>query len=174
MNTKSINRTLHALVAFILAMMLMLTAGISNVHAANVCNDIYGDCTYSETFNVTTGSGWLNNQSIKLTQTKGEYNYELLMLNGSKKCNKTHYGIYYVTVIDQNGNYLYDHAKWKSKSMCIKLQKNSSYDITVEPETNDSTYSCEFGGCYKAGFGWKTLSTWKVSRTKHCTFCAYN
>lgn len=174
MNTKSINRSFHALIAFILATMLALTAGISNVHAANVCSEINGDSSYTETFNVTTGAGWLNNQSIKLTQSKGEYKYELLMLDGSRKSTKSQYAIYYVTVVDEHGNYLYNEKEWKSKSMCIKLQKNTSYDITVRPETNTGIYACEFTHCIKAGGGWKTLSTWKVSRTKNCTFCTYN
>ena len=67
----------HAVIACILAMVIALIAGIGDVNAANVCSEIYGDCNYEETFNVTTGAGWCNNQSVKLTQTKGTHKYEM-------------------------------------------------------------------------------------------------
>ena len=169
MNTYSNRKSnaAHAAIAFILAMVIALIAGIGDVNAANVCSEIYGDCNYEETFNVTTGAGWCNNQSVKLTQTKGTHKYEMMMLNGSKYKTKKQYGIYYITVTDENGNVVLSNAKWSGKSYNIKLSKNTSYDITVTPETN-------YGYCVYADDGWQTDSTWKVSRTKNCTFCSYN
>ena len=76
------------------------------------------------------------------------------------------YGTYYITVTDENGNVVLSNAKWSGKSYNIKLSKNTSYDITVTPETN-------YGYGVYADDGWQTDSTWKVSRTKNCTFCTY-
>lgn len=157
----------HAVIACILAMVIALIAGIGDVNAANVCSEIYGDCNYEETFNVTTGAGCCNNQSVKLTQTKGVHKYELMMLNGSKYKTKKQYGIYYITVTDENGNEILSNEKWSGKTFKIKLSKNTSYDITVTPETN-------YGYGVYADDGWQTDSTWKVSRTKNCTFCSYD
>ena len=157
----------HAVIACILAMVIALIAGIGDVNAANVCSEINGDCNYEETFNVITGAGWCNNQSVKLTQTKGVHKYELMMLNGSKYKTKKQYGIYYITVTDENGNEILSNEKWSGKTFKIKLSKNTSYDITVTPETN-------YGYGVYADDGWQTDSTWVVSRTKNCTFCSYD
>lgn len=157
-------RAAHAAIAFILAMMIALAAGIGDVHAANVCSDVYGDCTEEKSFTVTTGDKWYSSQSVKVTQTKGTYKYEMLMLNGSKYKTKNQYATYYITVEDEHGNTIFEREKWNGKSFNIKLSKNTSYDITIEPETNYSY------GVY-IGDGWETDATWKVSRTKNCTFC---
>lgn len=161
------NTTAHAFIAFMLAMVLALVAGIGNVNAANVCSEIYGDCNDEVTFYVTTDEGWLNNQSVKLTQTKGVFEYEMLMLNGSKYKTKKQYATYYITVTDEHGNTILENATWNGRSFNIKLGKNTSYEITVKPEDN-------YGYGVYAANGWQTDATWKVCRTKHCTFCSYD
>lgn len=166
-------RALHAVIAFMLVIVLSMITGMTNVNAANECKGIGGTCDRQESFVVDTRSGWLDNQAVKLTQTKGDYTYETMMLNGSKYTQKKHYGIYYVTVTDSMGNIKLDNCVWSSKSMSIKLDKNTSYTITVTPETDGNVYSRAYTRGFKVGKGWTSLSTWKVSKTRKVSNCEY-
>lgn len=167
-------QVLHAVIAFMLVIVLSMITGMTNVNAANECKGISGTCAGQESFVVDTSSGWFDNQAVKLTQTKGDYTYETMMLSGASKYTyKKHYGIYYVTVTDSLGNTVLDNCVWSSKSMSIKLDKNTSYTITVTPETDGNVYSRAYTHGFKVGKGWTSLSTWKVSKTRKVSNCAY-
>lgn len=172
---KGNTKTLRVLLTFILSMAIAMAVGITSVNAENECEGIHGDINDSKSFTVKTDSRWiLSRQSVKLTQTKGEYDYGWMTLAGDKNSTKTHYGIYYVTVEDKSGNKVLDNYMWKSGTLKVKLKKDTTYTFTVEPEQSEYVYSRTYGYSFKAANGWIEPSTWEVIRTKNCTYCDYD
>ena len=136
--------------------------------ATNVCGDIQGNCLSNDSFTVTTGKGWFNNQYITLTQTKGKLRYARPTFTDVKYKTVTQYATYYVTVVDKStGKYVMKDKTWKSGSMKIKLKKNTKYSVTLRPEkyyTYWFVYSMD---------KWTKAATWRVKKTKNCTYCAW-
>ena len=136
--------------------------------ATNICGDIYGDCSESQTFYVKTGKGWLNNQYITISQTKGKLRYARPTFTSVKYKTVKQYATYYITVVDEStGKYVMKNKEWKSGSMKIKLKKYKEYSVTVTPEKR---YTYWF--VYTSD-KWVKRATWRVKKTRNCTYCAW-
>lgn len=159
-------KTFLAVVAAIL--IATFIAGAVPVNAANVCYNIDGDCSSSETFTVKTDKGWFNNQYITLRQTKGKMRFARATFTDVKYKTVNMYATYYVTVYDNSRHkYVMKNKTWKNGSMKIKLQKYSSYSVTLTPETR---YTYWF--VYSSD-KWTKKAKWDVRKTKHCTYCQW-
>ena len=197
----------------LMLLMLAVMLPAQTAEAANACKQISGNSKAVQVFYVNTGSRWIAKKDVvKLTQTKGTMNikYNFFGVNYSyppfsDKANDTKkmYEEYSVKVEKLNSknkvvkteNYTFD-----SGSLKIKLDKNSTYRITVTPKFldfynkvksmsykqfiglnyNHNPYSVKglriVGSLAKSKWvplGWKTHSTWKVSSTKGINDCSF-
>lgn len=175
-----------------LVLLTALILGISfaaPAYAENVCKQISGTSKNASTFMVETTSRWLASKDVlKLTQTKGIMNIERVKLTKNVKDTREMYETYTVKVekmvkgkVKSTKTYT-----WSGSSLKIKLEKNSTYRVTV------TSYFVKYNGKYPGGSlfnpydtkgisalssafwaprGWKKHSTWKVSSTKGILSC---
>lgn len=150
------NRNVRIL-SLLLLLTLLFSAFATEALAANVSGS-----TAKKVFIVSTDNKWYHSQQIKLTKTKGvAYFYTVgpytTMGNTSKKAIER-YGQFRITVekINKNGKTIskpYNNTLWNSNgAFTIKLDKNSTYRITVTPSSIGTNFA-----------GWKTASKWSVS-----------
>ncbi len=154
------------------------------VAAANVCKQISGKSTQETTFIVNTGSRWYSSKDvIKFTQTKGTMKTSDLKLTKSVASTRVMYEYYTVTVKKMSGSKTVNTKTytWTGASQKIKLDRNSTYKVTVTPYSVDPKYKDAFtyGALFNpyttfglwAPRGWKKAATWKVSATSGILSC---
>jgi hypothetical protein len=155
--------------ATVLAMMIILATFTTTAFAANVCSQIDGNSRRSRTFTVDTGKRFILKDKIKLKQTKGVFRYDNWV--GKSKTAKG-YDKFSVKVEKIEGSSGVGKVKYytlKGKSLTIKLDKYSTYRITVTPaSTSDLTARYWLKGCFDY---WEKPASWKISTTKGIIAC---
>ena len=170
------------IVTLAMAVMMLVTGFSTKSFAANVCKQISGSSKAAQTFNINTGSRWYSSKDVlKLTQTKGTM--KIMKLTG-KNSTKKMYEKYYVKVEKLKNNKVVSvkNYTWQKSSLKLKLDKNSTYRVTVTPAAVRDKYSFKAGTMFNpygngityifwAPRGWKKHSTWKVSSTSGILSC---
>ncbi len=168
-------------IAALATCLVMVMAFSPAVMAKNVCKQISGTSKAASTFEVETGSRWYSKKDVlKLQQTKGTMKITTVL---GKNKTKTMYETYTVKVQKiVNGKVTSTKCyKWTGKTLKLKLDKNSTYRVTVT-----SMYA-KYKGKYPGGTlfnpydgvgslfwsprGWSKHSTWKVSSTSGILSC---
>ena len=167
------------IVTLAMAVMMLVTGFSTKSFAANVCKQISGSSKAAQTFNINTGSRWYSSKDVlKLTQTKGTMKI-MKLLNG-KHTTKSMYEKYYVKVEKLKNNKVVSvkNYTWQKSSLKLKLDKNSTYRVTVTPTAvrnrssfGDGTLFNPYGSIFFSPLGWKKHSTWKVSSTSGILSC---
>jgi hypothetical protein len=102
---------------------------------------------------------------ITLKQTKGKLAY-YDWLNNDKTVSA--YDVYSVAV-QASGSKTIKYYTLKGSSLSIKLEKNTTYTVTVTPGTNAEL---QFKHLIKGAIcGWDTYPTWSVTSTKGIISC---
>lgn len=136
---------------------------ISSAFAANVCGNIGGNSTATTTFTINTGSRWLGSDKVKLTQTKGKYEYSTPFSRSKTETSYMKYHVYY----KKSGASSWSHKKWTGKNLTLSLKKNTTYSVKVVPYSNiDMGFTAG-----KSIRRWIYPSTWSVTSTKGILSC---
>ncbi len=149
------------------SVVLALVAMVSSVNI--VSEAATSGCDNSRTITVITKANYYvpGASSITLKQTKGKYTYPVYNILGKIKKYKTGYayGYYNVTCTPVNGtgkkkNYIFDSGSKK-----IKLDPNTTYNITVSYNWGMTWYgtNCKKGGSWDYTPEWRVSSSWKVT-----------
>lgn len=151
------------LVSILLTFVLLFCAAGQSASAANVCNVISGNSSTTTSFKVETKGGLFKGK-LTLTQTKGVAN-GMKWTGGSKTYSL--YGQYTVTYKKEGGKE--KTVSWRDKNLTLKLDKNSTYIVTVKPDPRTSIHMRQL---FKAGFyGWKSNAYWSVRKTSGVLLC---
>lgn len=152
------------LVSFLLVFVLLLCGVAQSASAANVCRATSGNSSTATSFTVKTKGGLFKGK-LTLTQTKGVAK-GLTWAGGYEKTYSL-YGQYTVTYKKEGGKQ--KTASWTGKNLTLKLDKNSTYTVTVTPVSNTTLH---VKNLYRAGFyGWQRNATWSVNKTKGIQLC---
>ena len=157
------------IVSFSVALVLLLSVlsvfSFSSASAANACTQISGSSARSTTFKVYTGSRWLFSDKITLTQTQGYLKNLFGLKIGSFKA----YDTFSITVRKiSTGKTTY--YTMKNGSVTTKLDKNSTYSITVTPASSSTLQSRYW--CKGYIMGWNYYAHWSVKSTKGIISCS--
>jgi len=164
--------TIYKVVAVMLIMVTCFGALCTEALAAkNVCTQIRGSAKRASTFYVETGSRWIASRDcIRLTQTQGVMNRSgWTQKAGTFKA----YGGYSIRIekLNSAGRVVSRRTEnWNyTASKTIRLDKNSTYRITITPNSM-SQYQARYlvKGAVE---GWKTAPSWTVTRTKGVLSC---
>lgn len=152
------------IISIFLILIMIFSIFTVSASAANVCSYISGNSKSAKTFYATTDNWWLTNAKIKINQNKGTAKKDTVKGGG------TYYTYGYYTVKVSASNYTKTY-KMTSKSTTITLPKrNTKYKITISP-ASQATMRIKMGSANRWFSGWKTNSTWSVSKTKHVDYC---
>ncbi len=177
-------------VCFLLAVLTVMSVFTGTAFAAgNVCASAKGDSAGNVTLQVTTGgSRWSAKPYITLNQTKGTMKIYVLRLDGNDyKTNKDMNEYYLVTLYKLvKGKYQQQGQpiKWTgSSSKKITLDKNSTYQIKIEPYAVKYAQDFSWGPALNpypyavftfkiwAPRGWVKNCTWKASSYARINSC---
>lgn len=151
--------TLVMLVAMCLSMAM-------SVSAANVCSQITGSTATTRTFKVKTGKRFLLSDKLTFKQSKGVLRYETL---GGREKTFNAYDTFCIRY-QKEGSSTVKTAELKNGSCSIKLDKNSTYIVTVSSEGHGAL---QVRYIFKGLIGdWQKNPTWKVSKTAGIDFCS--
>ncbi|MBQ5992030.1 MAG: hypothetical protein IJL62_05725 [Clostridia bacterium] len=132
--------------------------------AANVCRQISGSSKKAVTFTVKTGSRWLLSDKLTIKQTKGVFKYNDWLYREKTAKGYDEYIIKVTKVGGKTKTYTLGGG-----SITIKLDKNSTYKITVTP-ADSQTLAWKYLR-YGAFDKWTKYPTWKVTSTKGVITC---
>lgn len=165
---------------------LMGTFTVNGFAASNVCSSAKGNSAKTATFQVITGGTKFGAKpSITLSQSKGKMKIYVLRLDGKDyHTTKQMYEYYYVTLRNMNNGRV-QKIKWNgSQTKKINLDKNSRYQITVEPyavkHKDDFTFFGPALNPYPWGIfpfkcwaprAWVNNCSWKVASCNHIKSC---
>ena len=154
MKTKRLQKMLSAVLALTMCFCMMIP-----VFAAAASRG--GNSGKAVTFTVTTGS---SSEKLKFTQKKGVLGYNNLV-SAPKTMNAYDCFTIKYQKIDNKACYLPQTATMDGGSLSIKLEKNTTYHITVTPATLSTLQQKNGGflGLTKYVTGWKSYATWSVT-----------
>ena len=158
------------IISLMLVVVMLISASVTNVFAANMCPNVWGSGKKATTFTIKTDKYWITSNKVKLTQTEKGTAKGKVWSSGREKTYKL-WGHYSVQILDSKGRVL-KRANWTDKNFTITgLKKNSTYKLKVTPYANGSI-SATWTGITNGGFyGWKYVPVWHVNWTKGVTFC---
>ena len=151
-------------IALLLVLLLSMSA---EVFAANVCQNITGSSKKASTFYVETGSRLLFSDKLTLTQTQGKFEAGFTFLSG--KC----YWAYTLKIqkLDSKGKVISEETKkWNySKDYTLKLNKNSTYRITITPVSEQTVRTKYLVRTW--GYDILEYPKWSIKSTKGINLC---
>lgn len=150
------------IVAALCLLMLCTVMPMEASAASSSCTLIRGNSSKAVTFTVETGSRFLFKDKITFKQTKGSFNYMKWFGGEIREDTKGCYDSFTITVQKVGGKTSTYTLSGSSKT--IKLDKNSTYIITVTPG-----YPILKKG--KVFRSWTSYPTWSISKVKGINLC---
>ena len=185
-NTSAVKNVFKRTLCLVLIILtLMSTFTVNGFAAGNVCSSAKGNSAKTATFQVTTGGTKLGAKPyITLSQSKGKMKIYVLRLDGRDYETKQQmYEYYYVTLRNLNNGRV-QQIKWDgSQTKKIKLEKNSRYQITVEPYAVKHKFAFTYGPAFNpypwsvfpfkcwAPRAWVNNCSWKVTSYSQIKSC---
>lgn len=167
--TRTLKRT--RFMALVLTVITLFSTLSISASAATVCSQITGTPKAATTFTIKTTSRWLASNKITFTQSKGTASFTNWV--GVDK-NRSTYAIYSITYSKiVNGKVVSTKSEtWKDGSHSIKLDKNSTYKITVTP-LSASAYTFLLHPTWGAFNNWVKAPQWSVKNVKGVNYCTF-
>ena len=175
----------RTLCLMLIILTLMSTFAVDGFAASNVCSSAKGNSAKTTTFQVTTGGTTFGAKPyITLSQSKGKMKIYVLRLDGRDyETEKQTYDYYLVTLRNlDNGSV--KKIKWEgSQTKKITLDKNSRYQITVEPYGVRYDYAFDYGPAFNpypwaifpfkcwSPLAWINNCSWKVAAYNQIKSC---
>lgn len=167
----TLTRTRTRFMAIILTVMTLFSTLSISASAAKVCQQVTGTPKAKTTFTVKTTSRWLLSDKITFTQSKGTASFKNWVGVDKNRSTYAAYNITYSKIV--NGKVVSTKSEtWKDSSHTIKLDKNSTYKITVSPISTDY-YTLRMHPTWGAFNNWVKTPQWSVKNTKGINSCSF-